>query len=88
MTTLPNGTYNIINKSTGMYANLAESTISQYTPIIAWSDTGAGSDNSQVTFALLFFVGKIFDLLSEVGVGVRGRQFLHYPKQIGPQCIC
>jgi hypothetical protein len=86
MTTLPNGTYNIINKSTGMYANLAESTISQYTPIIAWSDTGAGSDNSQVTFALLYhFVGTIFDLLSEVGVGVRGREFL---QQIGPQCIC
>ena len=64
MTTLPNGTYTIINATTGLYANLAEATVAPYTPVIAWSDTGSGITNSQVTFALLYhFVRMIFDLL-------------------------
>jgi hypothetical protein len=88
MANLPNGTYNIINNGSGRYANLAQATAAQYTPVIAWNVTGTGSQNSQVTSALLHFVGLIFDLLSQVGVGVRGRQFLHYPEQSGPEYIC
>jgi len=53
MATVPNGTYNIINKATGRYANLAQSVIAPYTPIIAWGSSGSGGDNEKVTFALL-----------------------------------
>ena len=53
MATVPNGTYNIINKATGRYANLAQSVVAPYTPVIAWSSSGSGTENEKVTFALL-----------------------------------
>jgi len=43
----PNGTYNIINKTTGRYANLAEAVVASYTPVIAWNSTGTGGDNEK-----------------------------------------
>ena len=63
MTTLPDGTYNIINKVTGLYVNLAQSVVAPYTPIIAWPDSGVsgGAQNARVTFALLYHFIRIID---------------------------
>ena len=86
---LPSGTYNIINVTTGNYANLSQAVVAPFTPIIAWASSGTGGDNEKVTFALLYHVVVlIFDLLSVVGGDVPGIRSLHYPKWLGRECIC
>jgi hypothetical protein len=63
--------------------------LSSRVPTISWFQDPTTSINSSNTSTYArHFVGIIFDLLSEVGVDVPGRQFQQYPKQIGHNCIC
>ena len=58
-----NGTYNIINVSTGSYVDLALAYAVPYTPIIAWGPSLPAPTNEQVSFPLLSFVGSVCDIL-------------------------
>jgi hypothetical protein len=50
-----NGTYTIVNVSTGSYLDLAVSYAVPYAPIIAWGSSPPAPTNEQVSFPLLSF---------------------------------
>jgi hypothetical protein len=50
-----NGTYNIINATTGKYLDLALAYAVPYAPIIAWDSSPPAPTNEQVSYPLLSF---------------------------------
>jgi len=75
MTTLPNGTYYIINKTTGRYANMASGVATPYTPVIAWNDQEILDDN--VKWVLTSVGGNIYTIRSKLDANAYASVAIH-----------